>query len=223
MPVFHCGDLTIHQFATNQLRTNGFIVQRGRRALLVDPTDRADLLLAQLAEHGLELAGMLATHGHFDHVGAAGDLVQAGAAQALYLHPLDIPEYKRANSYSMMLFKQRLTLAPALPFDDALHALLRDFGLVLRHAGGHTRGSCWLHAEDGSLLITGDLVLHHALKVTLADSRENLAEFGAFVDTVQQTFAPDTLLLPGHGAATTVGQEAAHNRKWAHVRTRMAA
>lgn len=223
MLVYQRGERSIHQLVHNDIRTNCFIVQQGRQALLVDPSDRADLLLAYLQAQGLQLAGMLATHGHFDHVAAAGGIVEAGAAQALYLHPLDIPEYKRANAYSMMLFKRRIQPAPVLPFDADLQALLQQFGLGLRHAGGHTRGSCWLHDLGGAFLITGDLVLHHALKVNLADSRENLAEFGAFVDTVQQEFAADALLLPGHGAATTVGQEAALNRKWAHVRERLAA
>ncbi|GCL65934.1 MBL fold metallo-hydrolase [Pseudaquabacterium pictum] len=223
MLVHQDGDRCIHQLVHNEIRTNCFIVQRGQQALLIDPSDRADLLLAYLQAQGLQLAAMLATHAHFDHVAAAGGIVAAGAAPALYLHPLDLPEYKRANSYSLMLFKRPIQVAPAQPFDAALDAVLRQFGLGLRHAGGHTRGSCWLHDLDGGFLITGDLVLHHALKVNLADSRENLAEFGAFVDTVQREFAPAAVLLPGHGAATTVGQEAALNRKWAHVRERLAA
>ncbi len=223
MVVYQHGERTIHQLVHNEIRTNCFIVQQGNEALLIDPSDRADLLLAYLQAQQLQLVGMLATHGHFDHVAAAGGIVDAGATDALHLHPLDIPEYKRANSYAMLLFKRRIQSAPVRPFDETLLALLQRFGLGLRHAGGHTRGSCWLHDLAGQFLITGDLTLHHALKVSLVDSRENLAEFGAFVDTVLREFNPETVLLPGHGAASTVGQEAALNRKWAHVRERLAA
>jgi glyoxylase-like metal-dependent hydrolase (beta-lactamase superfamily II) len=223
MLIYQDAQLSIHRLVLNKIRTNCFIVQRGSQALIVDPTDQPEVIADYLAAQGLQPVLMLATHAHFDHVAAAGGLVARGLAERLYLHPADLAEYRRANAYSMMLFKRRLEPAPVAAFGDEQRALLADWGLALVHAGGHTAGSCYLHDQQRRVLITGDLTLHHRLETRLFDSRENVAEFAAFIDTVRRDFSPDAVLLPGHGDRSTVAAEAAHNRKWQYVLERQAA
>lgn len=223
MVIWQDDERRVHRLVLNEIKTNCYLVQRGSQALLVDPTDQPELILAYLQDQGLRLVAMLASHGHFDHVAAAAGLIASGAVDTLQLHPLELAEYKRANTYAMLLFKRRITPAAVAPFSDALLALLADWGLGLVHAGGHTRGSCYLHDLGGGFVITGDLALHHRLNTTLFDSRENLAEFAAFVESMAQGFAADAVILPGHGDCSTVAAELAHNRKWHYVRQKLAA
>jgi hydroxyacylglutathione hydrolase len=223
MVIWQDDERRVHRLVLNEIKTNCYLVQRGRQALLVDPTDQPEVILAYLREQGLSLVAMLATHGHFDHVAAAAALIASGAVDNLALHPLELAEYQRANRYAMLLFKRRITPAAVAPFSAALLALLADWGLCLVHAGGHTRGSCYLHDRGGRFIITGDLALHHRLNTTLFDSRENLVEFAAFVESVAQTFAGDAVILPGHGDRSSVADELAHNRKWHYVRQKLAA
>jgi hydroxyacylglutathione hydrolase len=223
MIVYQDARRTVHRLLLNDIKTNCYIVQRGDEALLVDPTDQPARIIAYLREHGLMLRFMLSTHGHFDHVAAAAGVVDAGLTDQLYLHAQEIAEYKRASSYSLLVFKRRLQLAPVAPHSPELLATLQAWGLGITHAGGHTRGSCYLHDLGGQFIITGDLAIHHKLKTTLFDSRENTAEFADFVERVLQDFAGDTTILPGHGDPTTLAVEAQHNQKWHYVRTRLAA
>lgn len=218
MIVYQDGQRCVHQLVLNQIRTNCYVLEMQGRALLIDPSDQAGQIVALLQARGLRLAAMLATHAHFDHVGAAGGIVDAGLAEGLHLHALDLPEYKRANSYAMLLQKRRIQQAPVVAFSADLHSLLQGFGLAVVHAGGHTPGSCSLQDLAQRFLITGDLALHHSIQPTLFDRRENTAQWAGFVDQVQQDFDASAVLLPGHGAASTVGQEVAHNRKWQYVR-----
>lgn len=218
MIVYQDSQRQIHQLVLNEIKTNCFIVQQGKQALLVDPTDQPEQIAAYLQAHQLDLRCMLATHGHFDHVAAAGGLVALGLVERLYLHEQDLAEYKRANAYSMMLFKRKLQLAPVAAFDAALQATLQAWGLAWCHAGGHTRGSCYLQDIDRRFLITGDLLLHHKLKINLKDSREDRVQFTAFVESVINGFDADTVLFPGHGDVTSLAVESQLNPKWRHLR-----
>lgn len=212
--------LKIHRLLLNELKTNCFIVQRGFEALLIDPTDHGERIVDYLAEHGLTLRYMLATHGHFDHVSGAAAVIDAGLADTLYADQRDFAEVRRAQSYSLMLAKKGMRLPPLAVYSEALLALLQEWGIGIEHAGGHTRGSCYLYGLARDFIISGDLALHHKLRITLFDSRENTAEFFRFIEQVKTLFHADTVILPGHGDRTTVGLELRHNQKWAYVQNK---
>lgn len=217
MIIYQAGALSIHRLLLNELKTNCYILQQGAQAMLVDPTDQPDQILAYLREHQLSLQFMLSTHGHFDHISAAAGMIDSGLVDTLYLHELDLDEAKRAQSYSLMLLKRKMRLAKTSAFSEPLLALLREWGLGLQHVGAHTKGSCILYSLTQDFIITGDLALHHKLKITLFDSRENKAEFLHFLQAIIPQFRPDTVILPGHGDRSTVEAELAHNKKWAHI------
>lgn len=217
MIIYQAGALSIHRLLLNELKTNCYILQRGDQAILVDPTDQPEQILAYLHEHKLKLQFMLSTHAHFDHISAAAGMIDSGLVDTLYLHELDLDEAKRAQSYSLMLLKRKMRPAKTAAFSEALIALLLDWGLTIRHVGAHTKGSCIFHSLNRDFIITGDLALHHKLKITLFDSRENKAEFLHFLQSIIPQFRPDTVILPGHGDRSTVEAELAHNKKWAHI------
>lgn len=217
MIIYQAGALSIHRLLLNELKTNCYILQLGAQAMLVDPTDQPDQILAYLREHQLSLQFMLSTHGHFDHISAAAGMIDSGLVDTLYLHELDLDEAKRAQSYSLMLLKRKMRLAKTSAYSEPLLALLREWGLGLQHVGAHTKGSCILYSLTRDFIITGDLALHHKLKITLFDSRENKAEFLHFLQAIIPQFRPDTVILPGHGDRSTVEAELAQNKKWAHI------
>ncbi|MBC7861123.1 MAG: MBL fold metallo-hydrolase [Burkholderiaceae bacterium] len=217
MLIYQNAVLKIHRLTLNELKTNCYIVQNGDQALLVDPTDRADVIADYLGQHRLALRYMITTHGHFDHVSGAAGVIERGLADVLYVHEQDFDEVKRAQSYSLMIVKKKMRAPPVAMFSAALLAFLRSWGLGLEHAGGHTKGSCYLYGLERDFLLTGDLALHHKLNITLFDGRENTAQFFRFIEQVKAGFAADAVILPGHGDRTTVGMELKHNKKWAYV------
>lgn len=217
MIVYKCGQLVIHRLLLNELKTNCFIVQKEAEALLIDPTDQADLIVEYLRDNNLTLKFMFATHGHFDHVAGAAGVIDAGLTDALYIHEKELGEIKNAPLYSLMILKRKMKVPNIVAYNAELLALLRDWGLEIEHAGGHTKGSCLVHDMAGNFIITGDLTIHHKLKIKLFNSHENTAELNQFVEKMKTLYAPETVILPGHGDLTCIAVEMEKNKKWAYV------
>jgi hydroxyacylglutathione hydrolase len=215
--IYQCRQLAIHRLLLNNIKTNCFIVAKGAEALLIDPTDQANLILSYLHQHGLTLKFMIATHGHFDHVSGAAGVIEAGLVDTLYIHEKEFGEIKNAPSYCLMFFKRKMKVPNISAYSAELLALLLDWGLGIEHAGGHTKGSCFVHDLAGNFIITGDLAIHHKLNITLFNIRENTAELYQFVEKMKVQYAPDTVILPGHGALTSIAAELRKNKKWAYV------
>ncbi len=218
MIVHETDKLKIHQLLLNEIKTNCFIVQRDNDALLIDPTHNADEIINYLKEHKLDLKYMVATHGHFDHVSAAADIIEKGFADVLYLDENDFTEVKKTGPiYSMMVFKRGMRVPNVSMFTPEVLSFLDTINLKVKHIGGHTKGSCLIFDKNKNFMFTGDLVLNHRLKITLFNSRENYQELTTFITDVRKDFSPETIIFPGHGDKTTLAAESAHNKKWEYV------
>ncbi len=220
MLIYEDGNLKIHRLLLNEIKTNCFILQRGNKALLVDPTNDADAIVNYLESNKLELELMITTHGHYDHVAAAAGIIEKGLAEVLYVHEKDFSEIKNGPLYSRMVFKRKMVVPKVAAFNSQVFDILNNWDLCVEHAGGHTKGSCFIYDKKRSFVITGDLVLHHKLTITLFNSRENIAELSDFIDKAKNMFAPETIIFPGHGDRTTMLDESEHNKKWAYVQSK---
>jgi glyoxylase-like metal-dependent hydrolase (beta-lactamase superfamily II) len=209
--------LKIHRLLLNNVKTNCLIVQKGNEAILVDPSDQAEVILDYLRKHQLTLKYMIATHGHFDHIMGAAGVIESGLVDKLYIHEKDFNEVKNAKSYCLMIFKRRMRLPQIGMFSSELFSFLRSWGLGFGHVGGHTMGSCYIFDFKRDFLIAGDLVLNHKLNLTMFDYRENTAELFSFIEMVKKSFHADTVILPGHGDNSTVGIELVKNKKWVQI------
>ncbi|WP_409179904.1 MBL fold metallo-hydrolase [Amycolatopsis sp. VS8301801F10] len=181
-------------FAAGPLRSNCYLLApaAGGPCLVVDPGEGAAGPLAEaLAEHELTPVALLATHGHPDHVGAAAELARAHEAP-LRLHPGDAEWYDG-------------------PFEPLEPGEIEAAGLAVRVLAlpGHTPGSVAFAVETGEggrLVFTGDTLF--------AGSVGRTGGSGADLENSLRTLlmlADDTVVLPGHGPATTIGRERVAN------------
>ena len=180
------------------IETNCYIVydEETKGAVVIDPSDDAELVEARIAALGLTPRAILLTHGHFDHGGDVGRLLARWPAP-VYCHPADraLPSW----------------LTHGLSADVDLHdGDELDFdGLRFRvlHTPGHTPGSvCFL---CGTLLFAGDTLFAGSCGRTdlpggswqdMAASLRRLAELDG-----------DYTVYPGHGEPTTLDEERANN------------
>ncbi|CAH2032618.1 MBL fold metallo-hydrolase [Trichlorobacter ammonificans] len=178
--------------------------------LVVDPGGDVDKIVARLAEHKLTPVGIINTHGHFDHTGGNGRLMNATGAP-LWIHRADSPMLSRVAQVSAMYG------IPGENSPDADH-FLEDgselaFGLHrLRviHTPGHTPGGCCLYVESAQTLISGDTLFADGVGRTdlPGGSHEQLV---TSIRTRLFTLPDQVRVWPGHGPSTTIGHEKHHN------------
>lgn len=168
-------------------QTNSYILYCGKtHTLLVDPGGDIGTLLTGIA--GTYLVAILLTHGHPDHVGALAELRRATQAP-LGVHPADA------------------SLLPLRPDFELYDGQAVPFGCCsaqVHHLPGHTPGSVGLQLSNRCWLV-GDTIFPGGPGHT-----DSPADFARLVQTLRQSIfvlPENTLLLPGHGEATTVGRE----------------
>lgn len=210
------GTLTVECLPVGALAANCYLVidERTGETLIVDPGDEAERILAALDQRGVRqrVIGILHTHGHFDHVGATEALLQALGPVPILAHPADRYLYTPEARAAGAAYGYAVPEAPAQPtvaLDEADPVRVGGASLRVLHTPGHTPGSISLLAE-GSWLLAGDTLFRRGI------GRTDL--LGGDEDAIYESIAeklyplPGTLrVLPGHGLATTIGEERSAN------------
>jgi len=184
------GFVLVVGFAAGPFRTNCYLLAAGtdRRCVVVDPgQDAREGVRKALREHGLTPEGVLATHGHADHVATAGELA-AEHGVPVWIHPGDA----------------ELLGAPARDLADGDTLRLAGLEIDIVHTPGHTPGSVIFRLgtdEGGRVVLSGDTLFAGSVgrgdqRVLAASLRDKL-----------MTLPDDTVVLPGHGQPTTIGRE----------------
>src|SRR6516164_1554878 len=189
-----------------------------REAIVVDPGDEVERILSLLGRYKLKVKAIVSTHAHIDHVSGLAKLHQYTGAPVM-MHNDDLPLY---NAMEM----QAAFIGMAPPELTEVDHLLKEgdalqwgsFHASVIHTPGHTPGSVCLYLpKDGGeiklaqpQLFAGDTLFAGSIGRTdlWGGSLEQIME-----SLTQKLLAlPDeTLVHPGHGPTTTIGQERASN------------
>ena len=189
--------MTITTLPLGLYQTNCYILAESDRCLVIDPGDEAGKLLAFLEQNGLTLEAVLLTHGHFDHVGAVKNLAaETDCRVFLCEEELALPRTMTAGSlYYTDFYKDgdRLTLA-GMTFE-------------VLHTPGHTPGSVCLrfgeHLFSGDTLFAGSCGRTDFPGSSPSDMTRSLKRLSQLEE--------DLKVYPGHGEATTIGEEKRYN------------
>jgi hydroxyacylglutathione hydrolase len=193
----------LEAFSDNPFDTNCWLLsaEGSDDAVVVDPGFFADRVLRLLDAAGKRPVAVLATHGHFDHIGAAQDL--CGDEIPFHIHKED----ERALS-DPVGWGSSMPVPPVQPgivttFVDGDVIDAAGFQFQVQHTPGHTPGSSCFRIPE--LLLSGDLVFAGAI------GRSDFANSSppAMVASLRRFLElPDDLVVhPGHGPSTTVGEE----------------
>jgi glyoxylase-like metal-dependent hydrolase (beta-lactamase superfamily II) len=175
--------------------------------VVVDPGGEAGRIQRRVAALGFKVTALLHTHAHFDHVGATRELQDLWQCPA-YLHEADNPLLANLDLQTRMF---GLDAIPAPETQGLAHGD-RHLGLGTLHTPGHTPGSCCFHGtfERGGVVLAGDTLFQGGVGRTdlWGGSFEQLE---ASIQRELYVLDDATLVIPGHGSATTIGQEAEAN------------
>ena len=182
-------------------------------AIVVDGGDDVEQIAGALVQNNLRPRYLVHTHAHFDHIGALGALRERCGGDGL-LHPADRP------LYSMLAEQGRwvglpIALSPTTIDGDLEDELvLRAGNVELRclHTPGHTPGSTSFAFEvDGETrLLSGDTLFRGSVgRWDLGGT--SLEDIVASIRGKLLAYPDETVVVPGHGPATTIGDERAGN------------
>ncbi|NLJ86174.1 MAG: MBL fold metallo-hydrolase [Firmicutes bacterium] len=188
---------------------NCYIVSQGQRAVVIDPGADGEAILDALNKRGLSLAGIINTHGHFDHIGANGTL-KAATDAPLYIHRLDEPLLADAYGNLSLWGGTGQILSP--PADGLLEGgeelKLAGLSIKVLHTPGHTPGCICLQVDTA--LFTGDTLFAGSVgRVDFPNSSK--ADLMRSLQKVIMALPLDLVIYPGHGPSSTLRQEKENN------------
>jgi len=182
------------------LENNVWIVGDDTECVVIDAAHNADAILAAVGDR--TLLGILSTHAHNDHIGAAG-AVSATTGAPVYLHPGD----------RMLWDVVYPDAAPARELADGDRIAVAGIELQVLHTPGHSPGSVCLYAPEFGTLFSGDTLFHGGPGAT----GRSYSDFPTIIDSIRGkllTLPADTVVNTGHGESTTIGAEAPDLPAW---------
>src|SRR3954453_9961964 len=204
--------MDVRMFTVGPVAENSYLFRRdgSDRALIVDPGDEADKLLAAIEALGVTLDGILLTHTHFDHVGAVAPVAKATGAEVW------VPEIERGVLADIMSYVPWPGFGP-YESHEAEHTLaggeqldLAGFEIDVLFTPGHSPGHVTFSIADEQAIFSGDVLFRQSVGRTDlpgGDWPTLLESIGMLVDELPE----ETRVYPGHMGLTTLGAERATN------------
>ena len=181
-----------------------------REAMVIDPGDDIDDVLAILGKHNLEVKQIVVTHAHIDHVGGAMKLRAATGAPIL-LNQNDLALLTMLDVQAVwvgMADPGRVEIDQSVGSADTIKA--GSLSAHVLHTPGHTEGSICLYFPAENKLIAGDTLFAGSIGRTDLPG----GSFDKIIRSLHQTvlaLPDDTVVVPGHGPLTTIGKERENN------------
>ena len=202
--------MRIRRLVVGELETNCYVVADDEGdAVIIDPGGDAQRIMRWVEEEALTPTCILCTHGHPDHIFAAG-LLQETFNVDLRVHQLDTALVARGVGEMEFLFDMQAFRKPILgnPISDGEIVPVGDTGLTVIQTPGHTPGSvCLLCGQD---LFSGDTLFAGGVgRTDLAGGSET-----ALLKSIQAKLLvmdDEVSVHPGHGPETTIGDEKRSN------------
>mgnify|MGYP000209305247 FL=1 len=193
------------------IQTNCYIVgcEQTKEGVIIDPGGHPERILRAVREAGLTVRYVLNTHCHFDHMAANADVVAATGAP-LAIHPEERPILESRGGAAWFGVPISPSPPPDLELVDGQTLEVGMLRLHVLHTPGHSPGSVTFYLPDQGVAFDGDVLF------AMGVGRTDLP--GGDWDTLMRSIGdvlfalPDeTVLYPGHGPKTTVGQEKRFN------------
>ena len=207
--------MIVKMLTLGALNTNCYVIQdeKSEEAVVIDPafsteTEGKRTVLRLIQTGNLSVRFIVNTHGHADHTCGNGVVKKATGALIL-IHELDAPLLGVSGQEWASLFGIRLASPPA---DKTLHdgdkIAIGETTLTVLHTPGHTPGGISLAAENS--VFVGDTLFKGSIgRVDFPGG-----SYEQMIKSIKEKLAtlPDNLMVyPGHGPATTIGEEKRNN------------
>jgi len=207
--------LTIESFAFNSFQVNTYLViNQDRECLVVDPAfyspEEASFFDHHITKNKYKIIGQVNTHCHVDHVLGVRHI------QSSYKCPLRAhsSESGLLNNAPLMgeMFGLHVDPIPGIEqsIEDGEQIEIGAYSLRAILVPGHSPGSLSFYSPEGGFVITGDALFHRSIGRTDLPGGDYDTLISSILNRLL-TLPPETVVYPGHGDPTTVGEEATDN------------
>jgi len=181
-----------------------------REAMVIDPGDDIENVLSLIEKHSLKVEQIVITHAHIDHVGGAMKLRAATGAPIL-LNQNDYGVLKMLDAQAAWIGMKdpgKVEIDHSVGQADTVRAGTLTANVI--HTPGHTEGSVCLYFPAESKLIAGDTLFAGSIGRTDLPGGSMEKIINSLHEKVM-ALPDDTLVVPGHGPLTTIGEERESN------------
>ncbi len=204
--------MIVERLVVGALQTNCYVVgdEATRKGIVIDPGGDGDLILRTVQRLKLDIQLVVNTHGHFDHIMANKEVMEATGA-ALAIHPDDAGMLTNPlRSFAFFIGK----LHPSPPATVLLkEGSTVEFGSVklqVLHTPGHSAGSVSLWCSEEKVVFSGDALFNLGIGRTDFPGLSMRVLVQSIRDRLL-TLPDETAVYPGHGPDTTIGFERLQN------------
>ena len=179
--------------------------EQSREAIVIDPGDNIDEILAILEKHALRVKTIVITHAHIDHIGAIAGVRRVFDVPVL-LHPRDLPYYRDLSARAAQVYGIDFEQpeGPDAELADGQELRCGDLRFTVMHVPGHAPGLVAFNGHGVSF--GGDLLFAGSIGRTDLPLG-NAAEMNASLERYASELPGETVVYPGHGPRTTLERE----------------
>lgn len=205
-------NIILKQFTLGPIENNNFLLmdEDSKEAVLIDCTQKSDVIDNALKEYGATLKYVLLTHGHFDHILGINDTKKAYPDCKVLVHEADKTLMDNVNDSAIKfgLYNVEIQKVDEFVKDNEI-IKLGENDIKVIYTPGHTQGCvCYLIAD---MLFSGDTLFYESV------GRTDLVggNFNQLKSSIQEklfTLDGNIKVYPGHGWATTIEHEKINNQ-----------
>ncbi|WP_141431604.1 MBL fold metallo-hydrolase [Bacillus sp. 03113] len=195
------------QIPLGPLQTNCYILKNEQKScLIIDPGEEGERLKKYIYKHELKPVAIILTHAHFDHIGAV-DVLRNEFQIAVFVHQLEEDWLKEPSLNGSKYFNSTVSIKPAdytLGGEQVMK--IGDFSFEIFETPGHSPGSVTFYFKEEKAAFVGDALFKGSIGRTDLRGGNHKQLLKSIHDKLL-TLPEETLVLPGHGPATTIGDE----------------
>ncbi|MEW6357237.1 MAG: MBL fold metallo-hydrolase [Planctomycetota bacterium] len=207
-------EISIACLPVGELQANCYILgcPETKKGIIIDPGDEPNVIGDYISQEGIHPTHLINTHGHFDHIGANREIKELYPEVQVCVHKADAPMLpKPFKNYSVLQGRFYRSPVAEVLLEDGSVITSGRIELTVVHTPGHTPGGVCLVLEGKPVeIFTGDTLFAGGVGRTDFPG----GDWDALVEGIKgriYKYPDDTIVYPGHGPETTIGEECQTN------------
>lgn len=178
-------------------------------AIIIDPAERGSYIMDTMKRNGFQVAGILLTHGHVDHIAGVEELRRESGV-LVYASEKEANVLQDTHLNLSQMFGSPCKANADVWLKDGETYTIADMSFQMISTPGHTEGSCVFYFSEGRFVVSGDTLFEESVGRTDFPT----GSMSVLVRNIKQklfVLPEETTVYPGHGGSTTIGWEKSNN------------